>query len=53
MCKNFYGDDDYNDEYRNMKSVKRLFEWLKPIKTDDSFDGKKNSHIEYISKGDE
>ena len=40
--KKFY-DDDYNDEYKKIKSVTRLFkgfnrDCFKPIKTDDSFD---------------
>ena len=36
-----------------MNSIKRLFDVLKPIKTVYSFGGKKNSYIEYVSKGDE
>ena len=41
--KTFY-DDDYNDEYKKIKSVRRLFEgfnkdYYKPIKTDDTFGG--------------
>ena len=41
--KKFY-DDDYNDEYKKIKSVRRLFEgfnkdYYKPIKTDDTFGG--------------
>ena len=43
--KKFY-DDDYNDEYKKIKSVTRLFkgfnrDCFKPIKTDDNFDRKK------------
>ena len=38
-----------------LESIKRLFEgfdrdYYKPIKTDDSFDGKINSYIEYRSR---
>ena len=41
--KKFY-NDDYNDEYKKIKSVRRLFEgfnkdYYKPIKTDDTFGG--------------
>ena len=36
-----------------MNSIKRLLDWLKPKKTDDSFGGRRNNYIEYISKGDE
>ena len=40
-----YDDADY-DKYKKIGSIKRLFEgfdrdYYKPIKTDDSFDGKK------------
>ena len=34
--KKFY-DDDYNDEYKNINSFRRLFHVFKPRKTDDSF----------------
>ena len=39
-------DDADDDKYRKIGSIKRLFEefdkdYYKPIKTDDSFDGKK------------
>ena len=47
--KAFY-DHNYNDEYIKINSIRRLFDGFKPIKTDDSFDGKK---IAYISEGDE
>ena len=47
--KAFY-DHNYNDEYIKITSIRRLFDGFKPIKTDDSFDGKK---IAYISEGDE
>ena len=47
--KTFY-DHNYNDEYKKINSIRRLFDGFKPIKTDDSFDGKK---IAYISEGDE
>ena len=47
--KAFY-DHNYNDEYIKINSITRLFDGFKPIKTDDSFDGKK---IAYISEGDE
>ena len=40
--KAFY-DHNYNDEYIKINSIRRLFDGFKPIKTDDSFDGKKNS----------
>ena len=40
--KTFY-DHNYNDEYKKINSIRRLFDGFKPIKTDDSFDGKKNS----------
>ena len=36
---NFF-DDDFNDD-KKLNSIKRLFDWLKPNKTDDSFGGKK------------
>ena len=50
-------DDDDDDEYRTTGSIRGLFEgfdrdYYKPIKTGDSFDGKKNSYIEYKSRGD-
>ena len=38
--KKFY-DDDYNDEYKKINRIRRLFDGFKPIKADDSFDGKK------------
>ena len=52
---NYDAVDDY--QYRKIGSIKRLFEgfdrdYYKPIKTDDSFDGKINSYIEYRSRGD-
>ena len=46
-----YFDDGYNDE--NIDGIKRLFDMFKPKKTDNSFDGRRNNYIEYISKGDE
>ena len=54
-------DDNYDaaddDEYRKIGSIRRLFkgfdsDYYKPIKTDDSFDGKRNSYIEYKTKGE-
>ena len=41
---------------KKTKIIRKLFEgfnkdYLKPIKTDDSSDGKKSSYIEYTSKG--
>ena len=36
-----------------MNSIKRLFDVFKQKKTDDSFDGRRNNYIEYISEGDE
>ena len=39
-CMKFF-DDDYNDEYKNINSFRRLFDVFKPRKTDDSFGGKK------------
>ena len=36
-----------------MNSITRLFDVFKPKKTDDSFDGRKNDYIEYVSEGDE
>ena len=52
---NYDADDDH--EYGKIGSIKRLFEgfdrdYYKPTKTDDSFDGEKNSYIEYKSRGD-
>ena len=46
-------DDDYNDENKRINSIRRFYDVFKPKKTDDSFVGKKNSCIEYISEGDE
>ena len=54
-------DDNYDftddDEYRKIGSVTRLFkkfdrDCYKPIRTDDSFDGRKINYIEYKSRGD-
>ena len=54
-------DDNYDfaddDEYRKIGSVRTLFkefdrDCYKPIKIEDSFDWKKNSYIEYKSRGD-
>ena len=47
----------YDDEYKKIKSVRKLFKQLdrdyyKPTKAFNSFDNKKNSYIKYISKGD-
>ena len=41
-----YDDADDDDKYRKIGSIRRLFEgfdrdYFKPIKTDESFDGKK------------
>ena len=46
-------DDDYNDEYKNINSFRRLFDVFKPRKIDDSFGGRRNKYTEYISEGDE
>ena len=51
---NYDAVDDY--QYRKIGRIKRLFEgfdrdYYKPIKTDDNFDGKINSYIEYRSRG--
>ena len=54
-------DDNYDfaddDECRKIGSVTRLFkefdrDCYKPIRTDDSFDGRKNNYIEHKSRGD-
>ena len=54
-------DDNYDaaddDEYRKIGSIRRLFkgfdsDYYKPIKTDASFDGKRNSYIEYKTRGE-
>ena len=54
-------DDNYDaaddDEYRKIGSIRRLFkgfdsDYYKPIKTDNSFDGKRNSYIEYKTRGE-
>ena len=37
---------------KNKKTLEDYLKGFKPIKTDNSFDGKKNSYIKYISKGD-
>ena len=50
--KKFY-TVNYNDENKKINSIIRLFDVFKPKKTDDSFSGKKNSYIKYISLGDE
>ena len=48
-------DDNYDfaddDEYRKIGSIRIDRDYYKPIKTDDSFAGKKNYYIEYKSKG--
>ena len=48
LFKKFH-DDDYNDD-KKLSSIKRLFELLKPKKTDDNFGGRRNNYIEYISR---
>ena len=45
-------ENDYNDD-KELNIIRRLFDMFKPKKTDDSFGGKKNSYIEYISEGNE
>ena len=42
---------DYNNE--NIDNIRRLFDFLKPKKIDESFGGRRNNYIEYISKGDD
>ena len=49
--KKFY-NDHYNDD-KKLNIMKRLFDWLKPKKTDDSFGGRRNNYLEYISEGDD
>ena len=49
---NFF-DDDYNDENKDIDGIRRLFDVFKTKKTDDGFDSRKKSYIEYISEGDE
>ena len=44
-------DDDYNDD-KKLNSIKRLSNVFKPKRTDDSFGGRRNNYIEYISEGD-
>ena len=51
-------DDDLADgaEYRRIGSIRRLFrshrDYYKPIRTDDSFGGRRNNYIEYTSRRD-
>ena len=45
-------DDDQNDD-KKLNSIKRLYDAFKPKKTDDSFAGRRNNYIEYISEGDD
>ena len=51
-----YDDDDFadDDEYRRIGSIRRLFDedYYKPIRTDGSFVGNRNSYIEYTSRRD-
>ena len=52
-------EDNYDfadDEYRKIGSIRTLFkeldkDYYKPIRTDENFAGRKNSYIEYKSKG--
>ena len=44
-------DDDYNDD-KKLSNIRRLYDVSKPKKTDDSFAGRRNDYIEYISEGD-
>ena len=40
------------DDDKKLNSIKRLSDVFKPKKTDDSFTGRRNNYIEYISEGD-
>ena len=44
-------DNAYKDE--SIEDIRRLFDYFKPKKTDEGFDGRKNNYIEYISEGDD
>ena len=41
---------DYNNE--SIADIRSLFDYFKPKKTDESFAGRRNNYIEYISEGD-
>ena len=44
-------DDNHNGENKNIDDIRRLFDAFKPKKTDNSFGGRRNNYIEYISEG--
>ena len=50
-------DFAHDDEYKKIGNIRTLFkefhrDYYKPIRTDDSFAGRRNNYIEYLSKGD-
>ena len=56
-CDDNYDFADDDDEYRKIGSIRRLFkgfdgDYYKPIRTDDSFGGRRNNYMAYMSRGD-